>query len=112
MAKDIWMLRYYIPNIYIHVQEAIFTVPNIEALARMDERDAIPAVAGKASVPLVGLWLEAPADALATQIGARRGNASDATAAMLQRQLADDLGRVDSHRIDAGGLVDAAIDMA
>jgi hypothetical protein len=31
---------------------------------------------------------------------------------MLQRQLADDLGRVDSHRIDAAGLVDAAIDVA
>ena len=80
--------------------------------ARPAERDAIEAVAAKAQVPFVGLWLNAPAEALVARIAARRGDASDATAAVLRQQLAYDLGRIDWHRIDAGDPADAVIGAA
>ncbi len=80
--------------------------------ARPAERDAIAAVARDARVPFVGLWLEAPAEALAARIAARSGDASDATAAVLRQQLTYELGRIDWHRIDAGGPEDGVIDAA
>jgi predicted kinase len=80
--------------------------------ARRVERDAIAAVAAKAGVPFVGLWLDAPAEALAARIASRCGDASDATTAVLQHQLAYDLGTIDWHRIDASGPADAVIDAA
>src|SRR5262249_52348751 len=80
--------------------------------ARPAERDAIATVASKANVPFVGLWLDAPADALAARITARHGDASDATAGVLRTQLSYDLGRIDWHRIDAGAPAAAVIDAA
>jgi len=80
--------------------------------ARPAERDAIAAVAQRAQVPFCGLWLEAPAETLAARIAARRGDASDATAAVLRRQLAYDLGDIDWHRVDASGPADRVIDAA
>jgi hypothetical protein len=77
--------------------------------ARLAERDAIADVARQAQVPFCGLWLEAPAEALAARIAARRDDASDATAEVLHRQLAYDLGRIDWHRIDAGGPTDGVV---
>jgi hypothetical protein len=80
--------------------------------ARPAERDAIAAVAHRAQVPFVGLWLEAPAEVLMARIAARQGDASDATVAVLRQQQSYDLGRIDWHRIDAGGPADAVIDAA
>jgi hypothetical protein len=80
--------------------------------ARAAERDAIATVAHEAGVPFVGLWLEAPAETLASRIDARRGDASDATAAVLRRQVAYDLGRIEWHRIDAGRPAATVIDEA
>jgi len=77
--------------------------------ARAAERDAIAAVAQAAKVPFVGLWLEASPETLAARIAARRGDASDATAAVLEQQLTYDLGRIDWHRLDAGGPAEAVI---
>jgi aminoglycoside phosphotransferase family enzyme/predicted kinase len=80
--------------------------------ARAAERDAIAAVAQAAKVPFVGLWLEAPAEALAARIAARRGDASDATAAVLRQQLTYDLGRIDWRRVNAGGPPEVVITAA
>jgi aminoglycoside phosphotransferase family enzyme/predicted kinase len=80
--------------------------------ARAAERNAIAAVAHDARVPFVGLWLEAPPEALAARIAARRDDASDATPAVLQQQLAYSLGHMAWHRIDAGGPVDIVVEAA
>jgi hypothetical protein len=69
--------------------------------ARSEERFAVEAAAREAGVAFSGLWLEAPAALLEARIGGRRGDASDATAAVLRRQLAYDLGPIAWHRVDA-----------
>lgn len=69
--------------------------------ARPGDREAIAAVAGEQGVPFAGLWLEAPADRLAQRIRARRGDASDATVAVLLRQLDQDVGPIRWRRLDA-----------
>jgi aminoglycoside phosphotransferase family enzyme/predicted kinase len=76
------------------------------------EREAIAAVARSAQVPFVGLWLGAPAEILAKRIGGRRGDASDATIPVLQRQLTYDIGAMEWVQIDAGGPLDAVIPAA
>jgi len=67
------------------------------------ERLEIGAVAQAAGVPFCGIWLTAPADRLKARVTARRNDASDATAEVVDRQLTYDLGSVDWARIDAGG---------
>jgi predicted kinase len=76
----------------------------IDAVAlRPQERRAFAEVARVAGVPFWGLWLEAPAATMASRIGARRRDASDATAKILADQLRHDPGPIDWIRIDAGG---------
>jgi hypothetical protein len=58
-------------------------------------RQALRAEAGRLGVRFVGLWLEAPIEELARRIGAREGDASDATVAVLRRAAADDPGALD-----------------
>ena len=71
--------------------------------ARAGERARVEAIARAAAVPFHGLWLEAPPDILRARIGARVGDASDATAAVLDRQLDYDLGAIDWTRVDVSG---------
>lgn len=66
-----------------------------------EERAGIATVAAKAGVRFDGLWLEAPPDILAARIGGRRGDASDATVAVLQKQLAVIKAPLDWTTIDA-----------
>lgn len=70
--------------------------------ARPSERTAIEAVARTTAAPFVGLWLEAPQSVQIERVEARRGDASDATADVVARQAAYDLGDMAWHRIDAG----------
>jgi aminoglycoside phosphotransferase family enzyme/predicted kinase len=71
--------------------------------ARPDERAALAAVARDAGVRFDGLWLEAPEDALLARVGARAGDASDADAAVVRRQLGYAVGPMDWARVPAGG---------
>lgn len=65
------------------------------------ERRRIADAARAARVPFRGFWLDAPADVLRARVAARRGGPSDATVAVLERQLGYDLGRLDWVRLDA-----------
>jgi len=74
------------------------------AFLRQEEREAVRELARRAGVGFTGIWLEAPPDVLRERVTARRGDPSDADAAVVDRQLARDLGRLDEwKRIDAGG---------
>ncbi len=70
--------------------------------ARPQEREAAEAVARKAGVPFAGLWLDAPAAMLRQRVAGRRGDASDATVAVVDRQAGYDIGPLRWRRLDAG----------
>ena len=74
--------------------------------ARPEERAAAEALARERGLPFLGLWLEAPAEVLAARAEARRGDASDATPAVIRRQLDYDLGAMTWTRVDASGRPD------
>ncbi|PWE18133.1 hypothetical protein DDZ18_00515 [Marinicauda salina] len=74
--------------------------------ARPDERDAAAALAREHGVGFDGLWLEASPDTLVARVGARSGDASDADAAVVRRQLGYDVGAVDWTVLDAGVGID------
>ncbi|TCM15427.1 hypothetical protein EDF56_110107 [Novosphingobium sp. PhB165] len=61
-------------------------------LADPSEREALAEVARACKVPFTGLWLEAPGDVLRARVDARRGDASDADAGVVDRQLGYSLG--------------------
>ncbi len=71
--------------------------------ARPQERAAVEAVARAAGAGFAALWLEAPAEVLLERVGARRGDASDATRDVVRRQLGYDIGALTWRRLDAGG---------
>lgn len=74
------------------------------------ERRAAADAAAHCGVPFTGLWLEAPADTMRTRVGVRHGDASDANAAVVDRQLSYDLGDLGTwRRINAGGSPDAVL---
>ena len=71
------------------------------AFLRPAERAAIEAARGDA--PFQGLWLEAPLAVLRARVTARRGDASDADAAVLEAAAARDPGPIAWIRLDASG---------
>jgi len=72
--------------------------------ARPEERAAIEAVARSAGVAFDGLWLHAAPAVLAERVTARQGDASDATRAVVERQLSYDLGEIVWQRVEAGAV--------
>jgi aminoglycoside phosphotransferase family enzyme/predicted kinase len=86
-----------------------FTVVLDAVHARAEERTAAAALAARCGVPFVGLWLETPRDRLVARVDARRHDASDATAAVIDQQLGYDLGAIDWTVVDAGGALDDTV---
>ncbi|MFN9336556.1 MAG: AAA family ATPase [Alphaproteobacteria bacterium] len=60
-------------------------------------------IAARIGVPFQGFWLEAPMEILKSRILARRGDASDATIAVLERAAQSDPGAIEWRRLDAAG---------
>ena len=69
---------------------------------RPEERDALTALAAKLGVSFHGLWLDAPLDLRQERVRARRGDASDADAAVVALQESYELGEIGWARLDAG----------
>ncbi len=74
--------------------------------ARPADRETIERVALDLSVPFTGIWLEAPAATLIERVRSRRTDPSDADEAIVRRQLDQDPGAIDWHRVDASGAAD------
>jgi aminoglycoside phosphotransferase family enzyme/predicted kinase len=66
-------------------------------------RDAAKAAADESGVPFVGIWLEAPEEVMIARVRGRAGDASDADAAVVLRQIASTAAPADWHKADAGG---------
>lgn len=75
------------------IADAVFAAP--------EERAAIEAVARAAGVPFVGLWLESDPAVMRANVAARRGDPSDATPEIVDRQLGYNLGAIAWARLDA-----------
>lgn len=71
--------------------------------ARQDQRERARQIADKTGVSFTGIWLEAPEQELVERVERRSGDASDADARVVRRQLDYDLGGIDWMRVDAGG---------
>jgi aminoglycoside phosphotransferase family enzyme/predicted kinase len=69
--------------------------------ARPADREAIEHVAEAASVPFIGVWLDAPESMLIDRTARRRNDASDADAGVVRRQRAQDTGHIRWCRLDA-----------
>ncbi len=66
--------------------------------ARPDERAAAEALARKVGVPFHGIWLDVPKHVAQQRVTNRKGDASDATASVVERQFGYDLGAIDWER--------------
>jgi predicted kinase len=77
--------------------------------ARAADREAIEHAAATASVPFVGLWLDAPGDLLIARSRQRRGDPSDADASVIRLQLSQDPGIVRWQRVEASAPADRVL---
>jgi uncharacterized protein len=80
--------------------------------AHPSERRAIEQVAEAASVPFIGLWLDAPESMLIDRIVHRRNDASDADAAVIRMQRSQDAGEITWCRLDASMLPSSVLSAA
>lgn len=68
--------------------------------AHQSERRAAGALAQALGLPFHGIWLDAPYSDLVTRLDQRKGDASDATKAVLDRQCRSETGVIDWTKID------------
>ena len=82
--------------------------------SRPQERHDIEAIAGAVGVPFRGLWLQAEPEKLMSRVTARRNDASDATASVVQQQLGADIGPFSAAwtAIDANGSLEVVLHTA
>jgi aminoglycoside phosphotransferase family enzyme/predicted kinase len=76
--------------------------------AREEEREAAEELAGSANARFTGLWLEAAPAILKSRVTGRRGNASDADAAVVDKQLGYKPGEIRWKKVDVSGSVAAS----
>jgi predicted kinase len=75
--------------------------------ARPGDRERIAGIAQEAGVPFIGLWIDGPQEILARRLGERVGDASDATADVLDLQVRRGIGPLDWHRLDGSTDIDS-----
>ena len=80
--------------------------------ARHADREAIERAAAVAGVPFIGLWLDAPEPVLIGRSASRRRDPSDADAAVIRNQLAQDMGPMLWHRVDASAAAEQVLQHA
>lgn len=76
------------------------------------ERQEIELFGREASVPFVGIWLDAPLQLRLSRVGARTNDASDADAAVIEKQARYDMGEIGWRTCDAGGSYDETLRQA
>ncbi len=77
--------------------------------ARPADREAVARAAATAGVPMVGLWLEAAEPVLIERAAHRGPDASDADAAVIHRQFAEETGSIPWSRVDASKPFDTVL---
>ena len=70
--------------------------------ARPEEREAAEALGKGLAVPFHGLWLDIPKEVAQARVAGRRGDASDATPAVVERQFGYALGEIAWERRPSG----------
>jgi aminoglycoside phosphotransferase family enzyme/predicted kinase len=75
--------------------------------ATVEHREGIAAVARHAHVRFAGLWIDGSQELLAGRLRQRVGDASDATADVLDRQVRAGVGELDWQRLDGSGDADS-----
>jgi hypothetical protein len=80
--------------------------------ATKGERDALEQRAAGHGAAFDGLWLEADPATLTDRVARRTGDASDATPAVIARQLGYDIGPMSWTRVPAGGPAPATLALA
>ncbi len=75
-------------------------------------RYALEQCAAMRKCPFAGLWLEAPVDVMQHRINSRVNDASDATTAVLDKQLHLAKGEITWQSVDASGLPEKVLDLA
>jgi len=80
--------------------------------ARIPDREAIERTAAAAHVPFVGVWLDAPESVLIARSEQRELDASDADAAVVRQQVAQETGALTWQRIDASRASDDVLRVA
>lgn len=73
------------------------------------QRQAVERLAADCGVPFAGLWFAAPPEVLIARVAKRSGDASDADAEVVRRQLKADLGDIQWRHIDAARPLDAVV---
>jgi aminoglycoside phosphotransferase family enzyme/predicted kinase len=80
--------------------------------ARQEERERIEMLSQQLDVPFTGLWLEVPTSILLERVTARRGDASDADASVVNKQAAYDIGAISWIRMNGAGSSTETIEIA
>jgi predicted kinase len=76
--------------------------------ANEGERDAAQELAKSLNVRFTGLWLAAPPDVLKSRVMERKGDASDADVAVVEKQLGYQPGESRWEKVDASGSLNAS----